>query len=159
MLHSCDLPPLILPFRGKYEAHLNSEDFHQPDLALDNVKAHGGTMVMWQSSISPYVTVLKTKSPSFQSILLKLPGNIPSIHTVLYLPTAGKDDQYISALVDLDEHLNEIVDEHPEAALLLRGDANANPNNAARFSLFKHFCSLFSTPAPYIPPLCRQWYV
>ena len=153
MLHSCDLQPLLLPFRGKYEAHLNSEDFHQPELALEKAKAHGGTLLMWQSSISPFITVLPTKSPSFQSLLLKLPGLLPSIHTVIYLPTSGKEDEYITALVDLDDHLTNITNEFPDAAIFLRGDANANPNNVARYSLFTHFCSLFSlSKVPLLHP-------
>ena len=144
MLHNCDLQPLLLPFQGKYEAHLNSEDLHQPDLALEKVRAHGGTMIMWQTSLSPFVKLLPTDSPSFQSILLKLPGTIPSIHTALYLPTSGREDLYMSALVDLESHLVEVTNIYPDAALFLRGDANSNPNNNARFSLFAHFSSIFS---------------
>ena len=96
------------------------------------------------TSISPYVTILPTESACFQSILLKLPGTVPSIHTAIYLPTAGKDDLYLSALVDLEAHIAENVEKHPEAALFIRGDANANPINAALHALFQHFCSIFS---------------
>ena len=144
MLHQCDLPPLLLPFRGNYEVHLNSEDMHVPDLALDKTKAHGGTMVMWHTSLSPFITVLPSESPSYQSILLKLPGTIPSIHTALYLPTSGKEEEFLSSLVELGAHMDEIRSKYPDAALFLRGDANANPNNAARYSLFSYFCSSFS---------------
>ena len=94
MTHQCNLQPLLLPFHGVYEAHLNSEDMHVPELALDKVKAHGGTMVMWHISLSPYITVLPSNSPCYQSILLKFPDALSSIHTALYLPTDGKDEQF-----------------------------------------------------------------
>ena len=105
MLHQSDLPPLLLPFRGRYECSLNSEDLQAQDLSLSKSKAHGGTMVLWHSSISSSITVLPSVSPSFQSILLKLPGTVPSVHTALYLPTSGKEDQFMSSLVDRGRRL------------------------------------------------------
>ena len=144
MLHHCDLSPLLQPFQGIYEATLNSEDLYFPDLALDKVKAHGGTMVMWHVSLSPYITALPSSSSCYQSILLKMPGSVSSIHTALYLPTAGKEEQYMSALVELEAHLNEINEKFPDMVHFVRGDANSNPKNIGRFNLFSHFCSLFS---------------
>ena len=144
MLHQCDLPPYLLPFRGMYEAHLNSEDLHVPDLALDKVKAHGGTMVMWHTSLSPYVTILPSESPSYLSVLVKMPGTIPSIHTALYLPTAGKEEQFLSSLVELEAHIADIRSIHPAAAHFVRGDANCNPKNTARYSIFSHLCKTYS---------------
>ena len=144
MLFQSDLPPLLLPFNGNYVSHLNSEDTHDPDLALVKVRAHGGTMVMWHSSLNPFVTIIPTESPSFQSILLKLPGSANSVHTVIYLPTAGREDLFVSALVDLEAHIDEIRSKYPDAPHFLRGDANVNPNNTARSHLFSYFCSSLS---------------
>ena len=144
MLFQCDLPPLLLPFHGNYDAHLNSEDMHDPELPLEKARAHGGTMVMWHTSLTPYITVLPSVSSSYQSILLKLPGVIPSIHTALYLPTAGREEQFFSSLVELGAHLDEVTQKYPDAAIFLRGDANVNCNNAARASVFSYFCSTFS---------------
>ena len=105
MIHSCDLHLHLGPFLGNYDAHLNSEDSHDQDLAMDKVKARGGTMIMWHSSLTPFVTVIPTDSPSFQTILLKMPETVPSLHTAIYLLTAGKDDQFFSTLAELTDHL------------------------------------------------------
>ena len=143
MLHQSDLPPLLLPFKGRYEFHLNSEDIYAEDLPLAKSRAHGGTMVLWHTSISPFVTVLPSKSPSFQSILMKMPGTVISVHTVLYLPTSGKEDLFMSSLVDLGAHIEEIRLQYPDAPHFFRGDANVNPNNSAQHGLFSYFCSQY----------------
>ena len=114
----------------------------------------GGSMVMWHSSLTPFVTIIPTESPSFQSILLKLPGSVTSVHTVLYLPTAGREDHFITALVDLEAHIDEIRSQHPDAPHFIRGDANVNPNNIARFNLF-YFSSSLSLKRL---PLCHPTY-
>ena len=90
MVHSSDLPPLLQPFNGNYESFLNSEDFHEPDLS------HGGTVIMWHSSMTPFVSVLPTSSPGFLTIVLKLPSAVPSLHSVIYLPTSGNDQEFSS---------------------------------------------------------------
>ena len=143
MLHQSDLPPLLLPFRGSYDCHLNSEDLQDQDLPLSKSKAHGGTMVLWHSSISSSITVLPSESPSFQSILMKIPGTVPSVHTALYLPTSGKENQFMASLVDLGAHIEEIRLKYPNAPHFLRGDANSNQKNTARHGLFSHFCAQF----------------
>ena len=144
MLYQCDLPPLLLPFHGKYEAYLNSEDLYEPVLPLDKVKAHGGTMIMWESSLTPFISIIPSVSSSFSSILLNFPGTLSSIHTVVYLPTSGRDDQFMTSLVELQVHIEDARDKHPEAAHFLRGDANSNPNNLPRFNLFNDFCDRLS---------------
>ena len=103
-------------------------------------------MIMWHSSINPYISVLPTTSPGFLTIILKLPSVIPSLHTVLYLPTAGKDQEFSSMLVELEAHIDEIRSIYPGTPHFIRGDANSNPNNTWRCNLLNHFCSthLFS---------------
>ena len=76
--YRCDLAPLLTPFIGSYEAHLNSEDAHDMDLPLTHPKAKGCTMILWHSSLSPYLKVLPTTSPCFVSVLLTPPGLLPS---------------------------------------------------------------------------------
>ena len=144
MLHQCDLHLLLGPFLGMYDAHLNSEDSHDQDLALDKVKARGGTMIMWHTSLTPFITVIPTESSSFQTILLKLPETVLSLHTAIYLPTSGKEDQFFSTLANLKDHYEEMQSKYPEAPHFIRGDANSNPNNINRFNLFSHFCSSLS---------------
>ena len=141
MLHSSDLPPLLQPFTGNYDSFLNSEDSHDQDLSMESAKAHGGTMIMWHTSITPYVSVLPTTSPGFVTIVLKMPSVTPSLHTVLYLPTAGKDQEFATMLVELEAHIEEILSIYPDTPHFIRGDANSNPNNHWRFNLLNHFSS------------------
>ena len=144
MIHQSCLPPLFHPFHGSYASHLNSEDSHDPDLALESVRAHGGTMAMWHISLNPFITVLPTDSPSFLTILLKLPAAVASLHTVVYLPTAGKEEEFVTTLAKLQEHVEELRTLYSNSPHFIRGDANCNPNNLARHSLFSYFCSSLS---------------
>ena len=73
-----------------------------------------------------------------------MPGSITSIHTVLYLPTAGRDDQFMSCLVELEAHIDDINLKYPDAAHFVRGDGNSNPKKIATYNLFSHFCSMHS---------------
>ena len=100
---NCDMELLSSPFRGQYSFLLNSEETSNPELALDCPRAHGGTLVMWKSELDPYVEPLPTPSPSFLPILLKIPGYVPSIHISLYLPTSGRDPEFVSALAQLEK--------------------------------------------------------
>ena len=69
-VYQCDIGPLIKPFIGSYSAHLNSEDVHDLELPLTHPKAKGGTMVLWDNSISPHLKVLDTTSPYHREILM-----------------------------------------------------------------------------------------
>ena len=134
--YKCDLSPLIQPFLGSYETHLNSEDAHDMDLPLTHPRAKGGTMIMWHNSLSPHLKVLDTPSPSFVSVLLSPPGLLPSLHSSVYLPTAGKDGDWLTALVDLEQHVMEVIDKHyGHIATFLRGDFNASSKNKTRATL------------------------
>ena len=68
-VYKCDITPLIKPFLVNYSTHINSEDVHDLELPLTHPKAKGGTMVLWDNSLSPHLKVLDTSSPSFVSIL------------------------------------------------------------------------------------------
>ena len=103
------------------------------DLPLTHPKAKGGTMVLWHTSLSPYLKILPTCSPSFVSVLLSPPGMLPSLHTGVYLPTAGKDGPWLAALVELEDHIREIIEKHDgPLAVFVRGDLNASSKNKTR---------------------------
>ena len=96
---------------------------------------------MWHVSLCPYVTIMPTESSHFQTVLLKPPDAVPSLHTIIYLPTAGKNEEFVTSLVELEAHINDLRSLHPNAPHFIRGDANCNPNNLSRFNLFSFFCS------------------
>ena len=120
-------------FDGSFDGHLNSEDVHDHDLPLTHAKAKGVTMVMWHTSLSPFIKVIETNSPSFVSVLFSPPGCLPSLHTGVYLPTAGRDGDWLAALIELEKHIGEVSDQHNGAlAIYLRGDFNASCKNKTR---------------------------
>ena len=134
--YRCDLPLLLSPFIGEYETHLNSEDAHDMDLPLTNPKAKGGTMALWHSSLSPYLKVLPTTSPSFFSVLISVPGYLPALHTAAYLPTAGRDGDWLASVVELEDHVRGYIDQFSgHLATFLRGDLNASSKNKSRAAI------------------------
>ena len=127
-------------FSSDYVAFLNSCDLYDLDLPLVSSSAHGGTLVMWRKELDPFITVLKTSGASVLPILFQHPDCAPSIHITIYLPTSGKEAEFIDALALLDNTIDDLKNVHPEATIFVRGDANVNPANNARCSLLKHFC-------------------
>ena len=133
-----DIHATMQTVHGEYSFHLNSEDFHQPDLALDYSKAKGGTLAMWKLSLDPFITVLPTSSASVLAIVLALPHQEISSHICIYLPTCGQENEFISALSCLDSCIGQISDKYVDPNIFIRGDANVNPKNATRTSVFDH---------------------
>ena len=140
----CDAPSLLQTFRGCYSSFLNSEDFHSPELALDKTKAKGGTMILWKSVLDPFISIIPTESSSIAAILLNYPGYCISAHLAIYLPTAGKEVEFVSALASLDSCLDHLLNKHDKLQIFIRGDSNVNPKNTPRVSLFSHFLTKFS---------------
>ena len=73
-LLQCDAATLLQTFQGCYNFHLNSEDLHVPEIAQTKSKTNGGTMILWQTSLDPFVTVIQTTSPSVTAVLFDVPG-------------------------------------------------------------------------------------
>ena len=120
--YRCDIHSQVKQFLGSYEYQLNSEDVFDMDLPLTHPRAKGGTMVLWHHTLSPHLKVLPSPSPSFVSVLLSLPGVLPSIHTAVYLPTAGKDGDWVATLLELEQHVIENFSKHGNIAIFLRRD-------------------------------------
>ena len=54
----------------------------------------------------------------------------------VYLPTAGKDGDWLASLVELEHHLTDIVEEYNrKIAVFVRGDLKASPKNETRARL------------------------
>ena len=140
----CDTSLLLQTFQGCYSYHLSSEDLYLPELALEHSKAKGGTMILWQATLDPYITVIPSDSPSIAAILMKVPGISSSVHVAIYLPTAGQEAQFVSALASLDHCLEELLVSDEDLQVFIRGDANVNPKNQSRSALLSHFITKFS---------------
>ena len=143
MLFQCDAA-LALSSMASYSFHLNSEDSSLPSMSMDQRRAWGGTLALWHSSLDPFITVLLTNSPSVLPIFLSIPGLSTSIHIDIYLPTSGRDPEFLAALTALDMVLVSMAETKPGVPVYIRGDANVNPNNTSRHNLFQHFLTRHS---------------
>ena len=140
MLFQCDLASEMKLFQGEYSSSLNSMDLYDTELPLTHSSAHGGTMIMWKIELDPYVTVITVDSFSFLPIVFSPRGGQRSIHVAVYLPTHGKDSEFLEQLTKLIFCIDNLREQYPEAPLYLRGDFNVNNNNHSRTILFRHQC-------------------
>ena len=113
-------------FRGEYSFSLNSEDLHEPDLAFQKTRTKGGTMIMWRHSLDPYVTVFPVQTASFLPIHLHIPGFLHSIHIALYLPTAGKEAEFLLEMSRLKFFIDQAIVEYPNTSIFVPGDADSS---------------------------------
>ena len=136
-LFQCDTYQIFQYLEGEYCWHLNSEDLLDPELPLVKTRAHGGTLMIWLKELDPYVEVITNTSTAFLPIILKMPGLKTSIHVSIYLPTHGKDSEFVSDVADLRNCLDDLTRIHADAVIYIRGDSNVNPKNSMRVSLLQ----------------------
>ena len=142
-IFQCDIASVIGHISPTLCFHLNSEDAHDETLALEKCKSKGGTLLLWPVSIDPYVTILPTTSPAILPCMLKLLGCVVSYHICVYLPTAGKEDEFVCTLATLNNLLEDIYEKHDgQCPVFIRGDGNASSKNTARAALLNHVLSL-----------------
>ena len=146
-----DIDAILEYVKGEYCHFLNSDDLYYPDLPLTKNKCSGGTLCLWRKWLDPYVSVLPVSTSAFLPIILKLPNCQVSAHFALYLPTHGKDIEFVTALADLKLCIEDISDTYPGAPIFLRGDGNVNAKNKNRVSLLEHFMNDFSLIRVSIP--------
>ena len=125
--------------KADYCHHLNSEDLHDPDLPLVSNHAVGGTLCLWKRCLDPFISVHHVSTSSFTPLILALPNLKISIHIGVYLPTHGKDLEFISELAELKVCIDDLTDNYPEAVLFVRGDGNVNTKNKKRVAMLDHF--------------------
>ena len=128
----------------KYCVFLNTDDLYDPELPLIRSRIVGGTMVLWSTHLDPYVTIHHTGTSSFTVLILQLPGYQISIHVGLYLPTSGKDEDFITELTNLRVCVEQLTNKYPMSVLYIRGDSNVNIKNRNRAALFSQLLNMFS---------------
>ena len=136
---SCDIAQILSALSPTYSYHLNGEDSYSPDLPLTARRSFGGTLAIWHSAINPFVTLLPTSSPAILPLHLAIPGLASSTHIGVYLPTAGKDPEFLSALADLEAVTANTTEMFGDSPVFFRGDFNVNPKNKARLPLLTSF--------------------
>ena len=130
--------------KHEYCYWLNSDDRLDPELPLTKSKANGGTMAMWRNSIDPYITVHDSQSSAILPLVLQLPGAKISVHIAIYLPTSGKESEFVSELANLQNSVEELQELYDNPVIFIRGDGNCNPKNVSRFGLLRSFIAKFS---------------
>ena len=146
-----DISGLMQHIQGEYCFFLNSEDYHDPEIALVKNTTPGGTLLLWKKNLDPYVSIHPVQTSSFSPLVLKIPGCQTTVHIVLYLPTHGKDANFVSDFADLKNCLEELRDTYPDCLFFLRGDSNVNTKNKSRVSLLTQLMDDFSLKKVFIP--------
>ena len=140
-MYQTDIACHVTTIIHEYCYQLNSDDVSDPDLPLIKSKAVGGTLAMWRKWLDPYITVHPMQSPAILALILQLPGANTSVHIAIYLPTSGKEYEYISELASLQNCLDELRDMYDNPVVFIRGDGNCNPKNVSRYNLLSRFIS------------------
>ena len=81
---------------------------------------------MWKQSLNPYIKVFNSGSPAFLPLIIDIPNTVTSIHVAVYLPTAGKEAEYLAALANLKANLEELIVKYPSSPFFIRGDENSS---------------------------------
>ena len=130
-------------FKGEFCSELNSEDKNDQDIPMSRNRALGGTMVLWKKSLDKYISVHPSSSPSFLPVIFRPPGSPVSVHLAIYLPTSGKEVEFLEQIILLSNCLDDISNLHGDCLIYIRGDANVNTNNRARCRIFSSFLAKY----------------
>ena len=142
-IFSNDVDLVMQYLRGEYCYYLNSEDKHDPELPMVTTKAHGGTMILWKHNLDPFINVHPVSTTAFLPIIFNPPNNPTSIHICIYLPTSGKEAQFMEEISSLSSVIGDILLLYPGAPIFLRGDFNVSDKNKNRTALLAYLCQQY----------------
>ena len=123
----------------EYCYNLNSEDLRDPELPYIKSRASGGTLALWRKQLDPFVSIYSVESSAFLPLILTLPGAKVSVHITVYLPTHGKDEEFMSEIAALENCIDELLDMYDDPLIFIRGDGNCNPKNQRRHQVLQNF--------------------
>ena len=121
-----DLQLASILLNNVYKMFLNSDDLYDPELPLLQTRAHGGTLTLWKAELDPFITVLPSQSSRISTVVLDPPGIQTTVHINIYLPTSGRDSDFIDTLATLQATIDDVGDQYPSALIYVKGDANAS---------------------------------
>ena len=139
-----DQKQLLSHLHHQYKYCLNTDDLHDPDLAMTRCRMVGGTLILWAVHLDPFTTIYTPKSSSHTAIILQIPGYQTNIHVCIYLPTSGREQDFVTELSNLQSTLTDLSELYQNCAIFVRGDSNVNKNNINRVILLNHFMKTFS---------------
>ena len=94
-------------------------------------------MMLWMKELDPYIEVIPTNTTAILPIMFKMPGLKTTVHIALYMPTHGKDSDFVSDLAELRNCLDDLAGRSDDPIIYIRGDGNVNPNNSIRVILLQ----------------------
>jgi hypothetical protein len=106
---------------------------------------------MWKCQYDPYITLHQVQSTAFLPVLFHPPGSALSVHIAVYLPTLGKESEFLDELSKLSIVIDEISDANPAATFYLRGDFNVSQTNTKRTLLLDQFSTQHNLTQVIIP--------
>ena len=97
-----------------------------------------GTATAWHTDLNSLVTPLKVSNERFSAVKIKY-AKASLLAISLYLPTAGKDDDFSECLSSLSNFIKE--EKNSPDSLLLGADTNCSQKSTLRrIRLFEQFC-------------------
>ena len=130
---------------GDYDYVLSSDDSSDPELPSIKSKSYGGTMILWKRSLCEFISVLSSPSSSFSAIIFRPPLSPPSLQVSLYLPTSGKEAEFIEEVSKLRIFVEDLMIKHPDLNIFIRGDSNVNSNHTKTKPTVTSLATDFST--------------
>ena len=124
---------------GEYHHALSSDDMVDPDLPYIKNRSNGGTMILWKNNLNKFVKILPPKTPSFLGLLFSPPYCQQSLHISLYLPTSGKETEFVAEIAKLNDFIEDMLEQYPGCLIFIRGDSNVNTNNTMRHNILSDF--------------------
>ena len=149
-IFTSDLPHCMSHFGDEYCSELNSEDKFDIEIAMNKRKATGGTMVLWKKCLDKYVTIHPVHSTSFLPLVFSPPDSPVSVHIALYLPTSGKEAEFVDQITQLSNCLDDLRELYEDCLIFIRGDGNVNTNNLDRTKVFSTFLSFHNLEQVFI---------
>ena len=142
-IFQADAIPVLYPLQAKYCYFLNSDDLHDPELPMVRSRMIGGTLILWAHWLDPYVTIHPPTTSAITALILCIPGYQVTVHVGLYLPTSGRDTDFVSEIANLCVCISDLAAQYPSAAIFIRGDSNVNNKNKTRLLQLKQMMETF----------------
>ena len=83
----------------------------------------------------------QVKTPSFLPIVFSPPSLPPTVHVAVFLPTLGKESEFLDQLSALDICIDDLRELYGDVGIYHRGDFNVRHFNIPRTSLLNQLCA------------------
>ena len=98
-------------------------------------------MVIWRKELDPFITIHPVKSTSFLPMIYNPPDLPLSIQLAIYLPTSGRESDFLEAIAELDVCIAELAEKYLAAVVFLHGDFNVSKSNSIRSGVLNFLCA------------------